>query len=351
MIDSQKFKTGFIVVRPKLTLFFGAGASAPFGLPVMRESVKKLKRLVDEKVMSLHGGWEILKKYIDNFIKFEHFTFEELMEIIQCIIGIEYLHRISGVPLSRFLPVNGEQIKKEIEKAKDADRILKEFIYKTYSRNIGLSEIREIYDPFFNIFLSKKVKFELNWIFTTNYDRVLEKYLKSKFGNRFYDGFNKEKENWEGFYNYNEYPIILAKLHGSIDWVMDLESGDIKKTPPTLMPVKPDLAKEIILYPYKKTTVTAQPFLSLFNFFSRALDESSIFVFVGYSFNDDTITEMVKYSLSKKNRNLKIIIIDPNAENIKERVFSDVRNSEFVFAVQKKIEEFQDKDFELIYYS
>jgi len=349
MIDSQKFKTGFFVVKDKLTLFFGAGASAPFGLPVMREGVKKLKKLVDEKVVSLQGGWKVLKKYIDKFINSENFTFEDLMEIIQRIVGIDYL--ISKYPLTGFLPMNDDRMKILVEQAKDADEKLKTFIYDTYGRRVDLNLVRKIYDPFFNIFLSKKEKFELKWIFTTNYDRVLEEYLKSKFGNRFYDGFNKEKENWEGFYNYNEYPIILAKLHGSIDWVMDLESGDIKKTPPTLMPVKPDLAKEIILYPYKKTTVTAQPFLSLFNFFSLALDESSIFVFVGYSFNDDTITEMVKYSLSKKNRDLKIIIIDPNAENIKERVFSDVRNSEFVFAVQKKIEEFQDKDFELIYSS
>lgn len=58
------------------------------------------------------------------------------------------------------------------------------------------------------------------WIFTTNYDRVIE-YCCEMSNIQFSDGFVKQMEDiylWKDEYNH---PLRLAKIHGSINWFRD----------------------------------------------------------------------------------------------------------------------------------
>lgn len=158
-------------------------------------------------------------------------------------------------------------------------------------------------------------------IFTTNYDRCFEEAGRQ---GRYViiDGFS---HTWPPTFDavHFTYDIVrrsresdtqdfipnvfhLYKLHGSIDWQRDAQSGEIQKWPGTSNP--------LLIYPRNSKYELAfeQPYLELISAFQSVLREPNTgLLIVGFGFNDNHLSEPILSAL-RSNLSLKVAVAGPS---------------------------------------
>jgi len=104
-------------------------------------------------------------------------------------------------------------------------------------------------------------------------------------------------------------------MHGSIDWKRDISQGSIVRNVEKI-PDDPDL---IFGTDYKMQYI--DPYLFYAYELRKYTLESKIILTIGYSFRDEHINGILIQAL-RNNRERKVIVISPNAENILDRFSS-----------------------------
>jgi len=171
-------------------------------------------------------------------------------------------------------------------------------------------------------------------IFTTNYDVIIEKYFENLNNNNigifnFFNSKNEFNPNITQGKIFNKETIIsIMHLHGSIFFYKDRIENKILNT--QISSYLEDVRYENkIIYPLKDKTPIEEPFFTYYDYFSRCLDNAKYLIVVGYSFRDSESLNRIKSSLIF-NKELKIIIVDLEADKIKENIFS---NSEKIISL------------------
>ena len=157
-------------------------------------------------------------------------------------------------------------------------------------------------------------------VFTTNYDLCFEEAGRQ---GRFVviDGFSPtQPPTFDAVYftydivrrerdgdtsNFIPNVFHLYKVHGSVDWEQDEESGEIRKT---LTPGNP-----LLIYPRssKYELAFAQPYLEMMSALQAALREPNTgLLVVGFGFNDNHLAEPV-LSAVRSNLSLKTVVVTP----------------------------------------
>ena len=158
-------------------------------------------------------------------------------------------------------------------------------------------------------------------LFTTNYDRCFE-HAGQRAGFVVVDGFTFAQPSFfdpslfaydvvrrggEGERpDYIESLFHLHKLHGSIDWEADLESGRVVK--------KPDTDRPLLIYPRSSKYELAfeQPYLEMISSFQSLIrGQDTGLLIVGFGFNDSHIAEPVLAAI-ETNLSLKATIVSPS---------------------------------------
>ncbi|MHC2332835.1 SIR2 family protein [Bradyrhizobium sp. USDA 4454] len=162
-------------------------------------------------------------------------------------------------------------------------------------------------------------------LFTTNYDRCFEQAAqKSAFV--VVDGFAFASEaifdssqfafdvvrrtTGEEKSDFIENLFHLHKLHGSIDWEFDKNTGQIIKKIGTKAP--------LLIYPQstKYEMAFSQPYIEMMGTFQAAVRApNTTLLIAGFGFNDKHIAEPILGAF-KGNLALNIVIADPNAESL-----------------------------------
>jgi hypothetical protein len=75
-----------------------------------------------------------------------------------------------------------------------------------------------------------------------------------------------------------------------------------------------------MINPIQQKDLYLYPWFDLFKQFKTDLDNTKRWIFIGYSFNDEFITNIILEILWKGNK--KLIIVSPHASQIKEKKFS-----------------------------
>ncbi len=173
------------------------------------------------------------------------------------------------------------------------NKMIKERVYKFYGKRPDpeklstwvafLKELGEI-DPIIEIF-------------TTNYDRVMEKAIEQAGISVIpglvssSDGAKLETSFWDprGQPPYIKHEGLLTKLHGSIDWQHD--DGNIIKSGPHYTQ---DEQNHCILYPGYKGVPTEEPFRIFHDHLRNTVQKRpQLAIFVGFSFRDDYINSIL----------------------------------------------------------
>ena len=163
-------------------------------------------------------------------------------------------------------------------------------------------------------------------IFTTNYDYLFELGLEHK-NIPYFDGYTG---SYKPFFNtdavddlnYLQNQTKLWKIHGSLGWHTDEETGKI---------VRYEMQNDdIYINPsvYKYSHSKKQPYLSLLDRLSKFLNEDDTVLFTcGYSFNDFHINERIITSLKNdKNSHVIALYYDEYLEDTLKKYFLDTNS-------------------------
>jgi hypothetical protein len=164
-------------------------------------------------------------------------------------------------------------------------------------------------------------------VFSTNYDTCVE-LMCEQLRLVWADGFSVR---WDpDVFKRKNVQVCLRKLHGSVLWFED-EAGNAfrslvggPKTAAALSEWFGGTCGPFLLYPARKSGYAA-PYVDNLTALAESLGKSDkliVLVVVGYSFRDEALVKVVS-DAARRNRQLTVVLVDPNAETIyRERLES-----------------------------
>jgi hypothetical protein len=132
-------------------------------------------------------------------------------------------------------------------------------------------------------------------------------------------------------------------LHGSASWLIKGSNEIVEKE------FNLDEAKlfgrgslyhdEVMIYPLLEKNLYQSPYVQMFYSLDREWENKRICIAIGYSFRDNVIKNIFTTYL-KKDRNKRIILVDPKAKEITNYAFNDL--AEQIIPIEKN---FGNNDF------
>lgn len=284
----------------KVVFFFGAGASVAAGVPdtntFVTDYLKKIRGTNKETTV---------KKIIDTLEQWKGHS----IDIELLLETLTKLRDKKDDPLLQFFP-EPSSIVAELDEKDPVIDSLKDFIKKK-------AIVSEKKIQYLQSLLPIIEEYKPLDIISVNYDTSVEQFCNVQ-KLTYEDGFDVhwnsqsfEKENTD---------IRLYKIHGSVMWYQT-DHGDYVKLPVMTGEHKVQLitgekAINLMLYPMQKWNY-AEPFLELSVRVKHLLelDSCKFLIVVGYSFRDEHIIKIL-WDSARTNRNLRVILIDPNAYKI-----------------------------------
>jgi hypothetical protein len=346
--------TRLSVKTSDVVFFFGAGASAPFGIPTMQQFVTDF-----EDLLTKNGTSDERSKYNDikNTLRIQLNRPVDLEAIFTVIDGIlnygpERLGLFSTYITTGFKSINDLDIK--------TCRSLKEKFQTFVSEQCIIPEgsfdkIKRVYHDFFNRFALELRKdqytvtsgtyaWDQTWmIFTTNYDLCLEYYWRETARIGIDTGFEFDNARSANRLRPLKYlaegvPMRLFKLHGSINWLIEKETGEV---------IEQEMAKghshlgrmyegEMMVYPIAEKQLYFDPYISMLLRLNRELERRPVWVVIGYSFNDPIIKEIF---IRRSTMDKHFILVHPDATEISNGRLQELKGKKTLLSQKFGLEE------------
>lgn len=284
---------------PKVGFLLGAGASFPFGIPMMRQFYEQFidyirtrrphclplaERLTDGTTIP---DLEFLIQRLEQ-VRGIRSGLDVLGQTVEAIAGDLYLADELRGYLDMFLIETCEQFDQVKVKSK-----LSKFVQLAHSRDA--------------------------FVFTTNYDRLIE-VAATSIGVPYCDGFepasSRPESRWNGHFSPG---IRLIKLHGSVNWYEEEDSADLFRLERGYSLPSHEYRlthgaralRPLMIIPTLEKAVLKQPYAGLLIQFSDALKEVDVLVVIGNSLRDDHLRNTV----AERARGLNIVLVNPAARD------------------------------------
>ena len=290
----------------EIIVLLGAGASVEAGIPDSNEMVHKIEHLVSNDSDTDIDRWRDFRdlyNYIRSSIFYADgldgifgdnvpFNIERLVNILDELHKKERhaLYPFVGAWNPKLLDVAGN----EFEKVRD----FRSAIIRILRNKWVVLPQRESATYYAGLLkFQKEYEYPLR-VFSLNYDLCVEETCGYEKVQR---GFSDRKWDWRLFDETSDdpVPLLLYKLHGSVDWNFD-EDGRVtySDTPST---IRDEEVALIFGTSYKLQYV--DPFLFLAYELRRwTLDAARVIVCIGYGFNDDHINGILQQSLRQNHQ-------------------------------------------------
>jgi len=281
----------------RIMFFLGAGASAPMGIPTMRQFSKEFVEYGEKPENRERIGY--ILRDLNRVTGTGAWDLEQLLLLIRQAKSID---NDVAVNLLRKRLFKGESLNKQKfdERARSIgdqfetiERILLEYI-RTRCLNPEMERAREIYSKILPI----SEEYILD-IFTTNYDPVLEN-ICNELGYDYSDGFYADKRieafKWDERC-LSSAKINIYKIHGSVTWYK--KDNDVLKFPVVDISKAPGI-NTVMVYPTELKEILNPPFSQIHRIFEKILFESNLCVVVGHSFRDNYIRNLFLDRLKEK---------------------------------------------------
>lgn len=359
-----------------MMLFFGAGASKPFGIPTMEEMSEEFENSTDltkdERELyldientigsnNLEGILTVLNDLSQESpnpsVSYLKTTFKKMT------MGSEALGPLRGekmVPIDVITKFSTDLVPalKDSNLSKKLQSKIIKFIKKNCDLEGGKKGLTDIFREYNRLF--EILKFNTSPIFdvfTTNYDLAIEMYHGLHFTEEydyrknahnlsyhprisFTDGFlfrsfeendlNIKDGSVERVWDPRKYDDVLSngnsediptlrlfKLHGSIGQYY--QNGEIVKKD-ILFPTRTIGGGELrdsMIYPMRAKEIYKDPFFELFTRLKASLLSEKICIVIGYSFGDEHIRNIF-FDAVKRNPEIRLFMINPNAKKIRD---------------------------------
>ena len=296
-----------------VSLFLGAGASAPFDYAPTRPFVKKLRsKLNDDQ-----------KGFVDSLLSIDHVKdVEHVIDILNSILELDtkltkypMKQVLQKYPLSFDFKSAPKTLMKVVALTADLKDTIEAKLFDEYEPNPPMIEkIVEVYDPFFDLIESHMQTPQAPEVFTTNFDTVIEDYLSRTRRYDLVDGFRNSEWHPEEFQKKDNLKLLrLYKLHGSVDWAQK-HDGRIMKVPIVKRIENSRIwKKNIVIYPASKEEPREEPFDTLYTMFRKRIrSKAETCVAIGFSFRDDYINRIIADWLTEV-KTAKLVIVSKSA--------------------------------------
>lgn len=304
------------IVKQGVVFFFGAGASIDAGIPDTYEFVTQFKQYVEEKARELSNSLSEILEVLAKHNEKQPNTTKREVDVEQLLVTFDRL------------------------KGKDEEILLDFYESKVFNKGINTDDVSKLEDML-QVFIRKTVVIEkeekLEYlqeltkfipptleIFSVNYDTCIEQLCYRK-NLKYTDGFDMywNPQNLES----GDWDTKLFKLHGSVIW-FESQTKEYVKIPirtfmgdeeTNLKLITGENLSPLLIYPMQKWQYV-EPLTELQLMFKKRLmdKDTKILVVVGYSFRDDYIIRML-WDAARINNDLRIILLNPNAQDIFER--------------------------------
>jgi hypothetical protein len=334
------------IINAPIVIFLGAGASAFLDKPLMKGFVDILlnktfldqeeKEIINTIIKTKGKDLETILDEIDEICKKDYFKGPSPRNYFKNLFDKTPSNTLSALlsnlPETQLPSESNFGIQYELLCNKCLSLRWKIYseIFTTYY-SVDEQKVNNLYKPFFDIIKKKLIaeKKKIISIFTTNYDRSIEKFCEIEEGIELTDGFEYKNKYRRMQWTYSSFDelksagkilkICFFKLHGSIFWYND--QGSIVYSPiatnfPTDHRIKP-----VILYPNNTKEIIFDPFITAYSYLQQCFYNTQYIIFIGYSFRDYITITFLKSALRLRNQ-LKVAIIDPRATNIYKTLFS-----------------------------
>jgi len=324
-----------------IMFFFGAGASAPFGIPTMKQFVGNFENYLNEnadkderelysdikstleKKIHRPPDLEAVFTVIDGIISYDN---PEKLGMFSLYFATQFKDNFPSkdhVVISQNLKRKFQSFIKENCAIPDSAYELIGKVYKDFFQRIELesSPEKEQY-PF---------AYNSNWtLFTTNYDLCLEYYFFEVAGIGIDTGFEWNYRRKIGVLDPLKLleegtgEIKLFKLHGSVNWQIEEKTRKvIERMEKGSSLIGRKYVGELMLYPIAEKQLYFEPYISMLVRLNRELERKNVWIVIGYSFNDLVIRSIfLKHSSEKKH----LILVHPNAEAILNQRLSGIKS-------------------------
>jgi len=334
--------------------FFGAGASAPFGIPTMKQFVTDFEKFLqesgtkDEMILYLD-----IKESLKNRLKRE-IDLEDVFTVIDGYINFSFekLGLLSTYVFSREIEQKGIFPSPTYEADRATCRTLrKEFQNfvrdKCLIPDDAFDKISRVYQDLFNRFVHefggetykpRDNYYHSKWsMFTTNYDTCLEHYWRQVARAKLNTGFtvDEARRTWvlTPLIFERDDLLRLFKLHGSISWLIEPDGTTTEEQ--SILGrslVGRRFVGEMMIYPVEQKELYLEPYISMFKPLNHELERKSIWVIIGYSFNDPVIREVFLRNSDERKR---IVLVHPSAQEVKYQRLNEIKCKEFHLLDQK----------------
>lgn len=316
-----------VVNTSDVTFFFGAGASAPFGIPTMKKFVTDFeKSLTESGTKDEQITYADIKETLNKRLQ-RPVDLEAIFTVIDGIINYssERLGLLSLYSATGFKKSFPNKI--DVNICKSLRQKFQTFVRgKCIIPEESFTKIGTVYQDLFNRFaLELRAKgtnsrgnycWQTDWrIFTTNYDTCLEYYWREVARAGISTGFMFDRVRSVNIlrpYKFLEQgnQLELFKLHGSVNWL--IEKGTNEVVEEEMVRGRSHMGRrfrgEMMLYPIAEKELYLEPYISMFLRLNRELERKPVWVVIGYSFNDPIVQEIF---LRKSNRKTRLILVHP----------------------------------------
>ncbi len=291
-------------MTPPLAFLLGAGASLPYGIPIMTGFYNDFR----EHVRDRHPHCFSLLERFENAGCHDRPDLETLLTDLGHVTGLELGYQA--------LNSDPSSVEREIKQARELRGYLDAFIVDTCERHDkekAATEFRSLLN------LTKTAPL---WVFSTNYDRIVE-YCCERHGIECSDGFavgdNHPVADWNGVFNT---PVRLVKLHGSVNWYEDdpgkafhrLDRGYPLPAHDFRLVRGDQTLKPLMIIPTLEKDALGTPYVQLGLKFTDVLSEARLLVIAGNSLRDRHIRACVESRI----QNLVVLLIGPSANRSRD---------------------------------
>lgn len=282
-----------------VTLLLGAGASFPYGIPMMAGFYREFRDYVKRR----HPHCFLLLKGLEDRGGHAQPDLETLLSDLQAVLGV-------AKGLAMLGEVNGS-MDVRMETARELRGYLEAYIVDRCERFDDARAGREM-----AAVLALR-RFGPLWIFTTNYDRVVETACDRNsigWSDGFQQGAPTPVADWLDAFDSD---VRVVKLHGSVNWYEDDPGGALHRLDRGYSLPAYDFRlnrgsqrlRPLMIIPTLEKQALNEPYVGLSMRFTDVLRESRILIIAGNSLRDGHLRGYIKQRLS----GLHVLIVSPNA--------------------------------------
>ncbi len=318
-----------------ITFFFGAGASAPFGIPTMQ-------KLTEEFINTISGEQLQLYKEIRDILIGEvdekNVDIESIFSVIEGLKNYDRDH-IGDLAIyaSKKAYPDKSLLKLDITRTNSDVITLLEKSYQKFIREkcrIKPENRKKLFDVYGNFFTgaerfragyagANNIPFSPGWtFFTTNYDRCLEVFWREHVNIDIHTGFNRSVSRnileVENLLRHSQIAVPdLIKLHGSTNWLRHKESGQIEEKEYDIDQASflgaVGYESDVIIFPLSQKALYFEPYIPMFYRLNKELQRTRVWIVIGYSFRDPVIRDIF---VTQSSPDKKLVLLHPHSSEI-----------------------------------